>query len=92
MEKNIAQTARDAGTFTTLTAAIDRAGLASTLEGDGPFTVFAPMSASILGVTWRSRGCHIELPCSPGLDHRRGRSRAEHGVDHAWRVLLPAAI
>ncbi len=42
MEKNIVQTARDAGTFTTLIAAIDRAGLASTLEGDGPFTVFAP--------------------------------------------------
>ncbi len=42
MGKNIVQTARDAGTFTTLIAAIDRAGLAPTLEGDGPFTVFAP--------------------------------------------------
>ncbi len=42
MQKNIVETARDAGTFTTLVAAIDRAGLESTLAGEGPFTVFAP--------------------------------------------------
>ena len=42
MQKNIVETARDAGTFTTLIAAIDRAGLESTLAGEGPFTVFAP--------------------------------------------------
>jgi uncharacterized surface protein with fasciclin (FAS1) repeats len=42
MQKNIVETARDAGTFTTLIAAIDRAGLAATLTGEGPFTVFAP--------------------------------------------------
>jgi uncharacterized surface protein with fasciclin (FAS1) repeats len=42
MQKNIVETARDAGTFTTLIAAIDRAGLESTLTGEGPFTVFAP--------------------------------------------------
>jgi uncharacterized surface protein with fasciclin (FAS1) repeats len=42
MKKNIVETARDAGTFTTLIAAIDRAGLESTLAGEGPFTVFAP--------------------------------------------------
>ncbi|HSO98638.1 MAG TPA: fasciclin domain-containing protein [Solirubrobacteraceae bacterium] len=42
MSKNIVETARDAGTFTTLIAAIDRAGLESTLAGEGPFTVFAP--------------------------------------------------
>lgn len=40
--KNIIDTARDAGTFTTLVAAIDGAGLAPTLAGEGPFTVFAP--------------------------------------------------
>ena len=42
MPKNIVETATEAGTFTTLVAAIDRAGLASTLAGEGPFTVFAP--------------------------------------------------
>jgi uncharacterized surface protein with fasciclin (FAS1) repeats len=42
MKKNIVETARDAGTFTTLIATIDRAGLESTLAGEGPFTVFAP--------------------------------------------------
>jgi uncharacterized surface protein with fasciclin (FAS1) repeats len=42
MQKNIVETARDAGTFTTLIAAIDRGGLESTLAGEGPFTVFAP--------------------------------------------------
>lgn len=42
MRKNIVETAEDAGTFTTLIAAIDRAGLETTLAGEGPFTVFAP--------------------------------------------------
>jgi len=32
--------------FTTLTAAIDAAGLQETLNGDGPFTVFAPTDAA----------------------------------------------
>ncbi len=39
---NIVQTAVDAGTFKTLTAAVTAAGLADTLSGSGPFTVFAP--------------------------------------------------
>lgn len=38
----IVDTARDAGTFTTLLTALDAAGLTETLNGDGPFTVFAP--------------------------------------------------
>ena len=42
MQKNIVETARDAGTFTTLIAAIDRAGLEPTMISEGPFTVFAP--------------------------------------------------
>ncbi len=39
---NIVQTADKAGTFKTLLAAVNAAGLATTLEGKGPFTVFAP--------------------------------------------------
>jgi len=39
---NIIQTAEKAGTFTTLLAAVKAAGMDPTLEGKGPFTVFAP--------------------------------------------------
>lgn len=42
MEKNIVEVAREAGSFTTLLAAVDAAGLEGTLAGGGPFTVFAP--------------------------------------------------
>ena len=42
MIKNIVETAREAGSFTTLLAAVDAAGLGETLAGGGPFTVFAP--------------------------------------------------
>jgi transforming growth factor-beta-induced protein len=40
--KNIVETAAAAGTFKTLLAAAQAAGLAGTLHGEGPFTVFAP--------------------------------------------------
>jgi uncharacterized surface protein with fasciclin (FAS1) repeats len=39
---NIPATAVKAGKFNTLVAAVKAAGLAETLSGDGPFTVFAP--------------------------------------------------
>jgi uncharacterized surface protein with fasciclin (FAS1) repeats len=39
---NIVQTAILAGSFKTLVAAVQAAGLAETLSGNGPFTVFAP--------------------------------------------------
>jgi uncharacterized surface protein with fasciclin (FAS1) repeats len=41
-EKNIVETAVEAGSFTTLAAALEAADLVSVLQGDGPFTVFAP--------------------------------------------------
>ncbi len=41
-EMNIVETAVDAGTFNTLVAAVEAAGLVDTLTGEGPFTVFAP--------------------------------------------------
>ena len=40
--KNIVDTAVAAGSFTTLVKALKAAGLVATLEGPGPFTVFAP--------------------------------------------------
>ena len=41
-DKNVVEAAKHLGTFDTLVAAVGAAGLADTLEGDGPFTVFAP--------------------------------------------------
>jgi uncharacterized surface protein with fasciclin (FAS1) repeats len=39
---DIVDVAVAAGSFTTLAAALEAAGLVDTLKGDGPFTVFAP--------------------------------------------------
>jgi uncharacterized surface protein with fasciclin (FAS1) repeats len=41
-EKDIVDTAVEAGQFQTLAAALEAAGLVETLKGAGPFTVFAP--------------------------------------------------
>lgn len=55
--KSIVQVASSDPQFSILTEAITKAGLASTLEGNGPFTVFAPTNAAFnnlfsqLGVT-----------------------------------------
>ncbi|HUS39936.1 MAG TPA: fasciclin domain-containing protein, partial [Pirellulales bacterium] len=39
---DIVDTAVAAGSFNTLVAAVQAAGLVDTLKGEGPFTVFAP--------------------------------------------------
>ncbi|CCM75110.1 fasciclin domain-containing protein [Rhizobium mesoamericanum] len=41
-EKDVVDTALEAGQFKTLCAALEAAGLAATLKGTGPFTIFAP--------------------------------------------------
>ena len=46
MDKDIVETAVAAGSFTTLAAALNAAGLVETLQGNGPFTVFAPTDAA----------------------------------------------
>ena len=43
---DIVDTAVAAGSFKTLVAAVQAAGLVDTLKGDGPFTVFAPTDAA----------------------------------------------
>ena len=45
-EKDIVDTAVDAGQFNTLVAAVQAADLVDTLKSDGPFTVFAPTDAA----------------------------------------------
>jgi uncharacterized surface protein with fasciclin (FAS1) repeats len=44
--KDIVDTAIGAGSFNTLVAAVQAAGLVETLKGPGPFTVFAPTDAA----------------------------------------------
>ncbi|MGD8378008.1 MAG: fasciclin domain-containing protein [Gammaproteobacteria bacterium] len=45
-KRDIITTAREAGQFTTLIAALDAAGLSYTLSNGGPYTVFAPTDAA----------------------------------------------
>lgn len=45
-DMDIVDTAVGAGSFTTLVAAVQAAGLVDTLKGPGPFTVFAPTDAA----------------------------------------------
>ena len=49
-DKNIVETAVAAGKFKTLTSLVKRAGLAKTLQGKGPYTVFAPTDAAFAKV------------------------------------------
>jgi uncharacterized surface protein with fasciclin (FAS1) repeats len=49
-EKDVVQTAIAAGQFKTLASLLQKAGLAGTLEGKGPFTVFAPTDAAFARV------------------------------------------
>ena len=48
---DIVDTAVSAGSFNTLVAAVQAAGLAETLKGEGPFTVFAPTDAAFAKLT-----------------------------------------
>jgi uncharacterized surface protein with fasciclin (FAS1) repeats len=45
-EKDIVTTAVEAGVFNTLAAALEAADLVGVLQGEGPFTVFAPTDAA----------------------------------------------
>ena len=46
MATDIVQTATEAGSFSTLLTAVEAAGLVETLQGEGPYTVFAPTDAA----------------------------------------------
>jgi len=66
-QRNIVQTAAAAGQFNTLVALAKEAGLAGTLEGKGPFTVFAPTDAAFAKVPKATLAV---------LEHNRSKLRA----------------
>ena len=73
--KNIVQTAVAAGQFKTLASLLKKAGLAGTLQGRGPFTVFAPTDAAFARVpkATRQRSARIarnSAPCSSTTSSR----------------------
>ena len=45
-QKDLVAVAAGAGSFNTLVAAVKAAGLVETLQGEGPFTIFAPTDAA----------------------------------------------
>ena len=75
--------------FSTLLAAVEAAGLAETLSGDGPFTVFAPTDAAFAELPAGTRGHAASAgeqgPArrDPDLPRRAGRS---HGGRRARRA------
>jgi len=62
--ETIVQTAVDNGSFTLLAAALTEADLVDTLEGTGPFTVFAPTDAAFNAIGIFSAA---DLPGEPAL-------------------------
>lgn len=63
-ELNIVEIAQKAGTFNTLVAAVEAAGLAGALSSDGPFTVFAPTDEAFAALP---EGTVDELLAEEGL-------------------------
>ena len=49
-DRNVVQVAQDAGSFGTLLTALDAASLTGALEGEGPFTVFAPTDEAFAAI------------------------------------------
>jgi uncharacterized surface protein with fasciclin (FAS1) repeats len=64
----IVDVATEAGSFTTLLAAADAAGLVGTLNGEGPFTVFAPTDAAFEAALTELGLTAEELLASPDLE------------------------
>jgi hypothetical protein len=80
---DIIDTAKSAGNFTTLVAAIEAAGLTDTLKGKGPFTVFAPTDEAFAKTAGRHRRGAAQGPGEarqdPDLPRGGGRSDRQTG-------------
>ena len=83
-QKDIVETAVEAGSFDTLASLLERAGLVETLQGNGPYTVFAPTDAAFEKVpdaTLEELGNDRELLRSVLLGHvAKGRLTAARVV------------
>ena len=53
---DIIETLKNSGQFSQLVDAIDKAGLTETLQGDGPYTVFAPNDEAFQTMQQDSQG------------------------------------
>ena len=73
--QNIIETAREAGSFTSLLAAVHAAGLEATLRGDGPFTVFAPTDEAFANVYSAAVSLQNLFSTHPPLEERIERVR-----------------
>jgi transforming growth factor-beta-induced protein len=63
----IPEVAASAGSFTTLLAAVEAAGLSETLSGEGPFTVFAPTDEAFAAAIEALGTTPEELLANPDL-------------------------
>jgi uncharacterized surface protein with fasciclin (FAS1) repeats len=77
---NIVETALAAGQFKQLTAALTSAGLVETLQGEGPFTVFAPDDAAFAAFE----------AANPGV--LAGLSKADLSAVLTYHVVSGAAV
>jgi hypothetical protein len=102
--KNIIENAVNSADHTTLVAAVKAAGLVETLEGAGPFTVFAPTNESVCQVAGRHRGDAVEageqigthqgshLPRSGGQAQCVRSQEADQGGQRARRNSQPSRV
>lgn len=65
--QNLVETAKQAGQFSTLLAAVDAAGLTDTLNGPGPFTLFAPTDEAFEDLLYQLNISAAELLADPNL-------------------------
>ena len=98
---DIVDTAVANGSFTTLVAAVQAAGLVDTLKSEGPFTVFAPTDAAFaalpagavdsllmpenLATLQQILTCHV-IPASVQCGEIRGMIRADGG-EHPFTTV-----
>src|SRR6516164_7031322 len=74
--KNIIQNAMNSKDHTTLVAAVKAANLVETLQGPGPFTVFAPTNAAFVALTAAS----IDALLRPQMKETLAPGLTTHGV------------
>ena len=101
--KNIIQNAVNSKDHTTLVAAVKAAGLVKTLEGKGPFTVFAPTNEAFAKLPKGTVATLLKpenkaklsedprMPRAGGERDRRPRSRRWPIAWRAWRRSRPSA-